>query len=43
VVIGKSDDLAAGVALACEVIDDGRAEQVLAELIRVSQSAVESE
>jgi anthranilate phosphoribosyltransferase len=43
VVIGKADDLAAGVALACEVIDDGRAEQVLAELIRVSQSAAADE
>jgi anthranilate phosphoribosyltransferase len=43
VVIGKAGDLAAGVALACEVIDDGRAEQVLAELIRVSQSAAADE
>ncbi len=39
VVIGKADDLDGGVALACEVIDDGRAERVLAELVRVSRSA----
>jgi anthranilate phosphoribosyltransferase len=43
VVIGKADDLAAGVALACEVIDDGRAQRVLSELIQVSQSAAADE
>ena len=45
VVIGKADDLPAGVALACEVIDDGRASEVLDALIRVSQeeSAAEAE
>ncbi|MGO8873731.1 MAG: anthranilate phosphoribosyltransferase [Acidimicrobiales bacterium] len=39
VVIGRTADLAEGITLACEVIDDGRAESVLTELIRVSQSA----
>ena len=36
-VIGRATDLTAGVALACEVIDDGRADTVLEALIRVSQ------
>ena len=39
VVIGRAADLAAGVALACEVIDDGRADPVLEALVRVSQEA----
>ena len=39
-VIGRAADLAAGVSLACEVIDDGRADSVLESLIRVSQPAV---
>jgi anthranilate phosphoribosyltransferase len=39
VVIGQSSDLAAGVALACKVVDDGRAEAVLNALIQVSQEA----
>jgi anthranilate phosphoribosyltransferase len=39
VVIGQATDLPAGVALACEAIDDGRAEAVLDALIRVSQEA----
>jgi anthranilate phosphoribosyltransferase len=38
-VIGRATDLTAGVALACEVIDDGRADTVLEALIRVSQVA----
>ncbi len=44
VVVGMVPDLAAGVALAGAVIDDGRAAQVLRALIRVSQeeSAAES-
>jgi anthranilate phosphoribosyltransferase len=39
VVVGRVDDLPAGVALACEVVDDGRAEGVLDALIRVSGEA----
>ena len=39
VVIGRADDLPGGVALACEVVDDGRAEGVLDALIRVSREA----
>ena len=39
VVIGQAPDLPAGVALACQVIDDGRAASVLDALIRVSQEA----
>ena len=39
VVIGRVHDLPAGVALACEVVDDGRAEGVLDALIRVSREA----
>jgi anthranilate phosphoribosyltransferase len=43
VVIGQVADLQAGVALACEVVDDGRAEAVLDALIRVSQKAAADE
>jgi anthranilate phosphoribosyltransferase len=39
VVIGGAADLPAGIALACEVVDDGRAESVLKALIRVSAAA----
>lgn len=39
VVLGEVDGFAAGIALACEVIDDGRAQQVLHALVRVSQEA----
>ncbi len=39
VVIGRAADLGSGVSLACEVIDDGRADAVLEALIRVSQLA----
>ncbi len=42
-VIGQVADLPAGVALACEVIDDGRAERVLEALIRVSVAAAADE
>ncbi len=38
-VIGRAADLGSGVSLACEVIDDGRADSVLEALIRVSQLA----
>ena len=38
-VIGRAADLTAGVSMACEVIDDGRADTVLEALIRVSQMA----
>ncbi len=38
-VVGKVPDLGTGITLACEVIDDGRAEAVLASLIRVTQEA----
>ncbi len=38
-VIGLVPDLPSGMTLACEVIDDGRAESVLESLIRVSQLA----
>jgi anthranilate phosphoribosyltransferase len=38
-VIGRATDLPAGISLACEVIDDGRANSVLEALIRVSQAA----
>jgi anthranilate phosphoribosyltransferase len=38
-VIGRSADLASGVALASAVIDDGRAARVLDALVRVSQEA----
>jgi anthranilate phosphoribosyltransferase len=43
VVIGLAPDLAAGVALAGQVIDDGRAESVLEALVRVSQEAAAEE
>ncbi len=45
VVIGRAPDLPAGIALACEVVDDGRAFAVLEALIQVSRqaSAVEAE
>jgi anthranilate phosphoribosyltransferase len=43
VVIGQVRDLPAGVALACEVIDDGRAEVVLDALVRVSKAAAADE
>ncbi len=39
VVVGRVDEMSAGVALASEVIDDGRAASVLAALIRVSRSS----
>ena len=39
VVCGRADDLAAGMALAGAVIDDGRAQGVLDALVRVSQEA----
>jgi anthranilate phosphoribosyltransferase len=39
VVIGRASDLRAGVSLAGEVIDDGRADAVLDALIRVSRLA----
>ncbi len=42
-VVGQSADLAAGVALACMVVDDGRAEAVLDALIRVSQESAADE
>ena len=42
-VIGKVPDLASGVALAGQVIDDGRAESVLGALVRVSQEAAADE
>jgi anthranilate phosphoribosyltransferase len=38
-VIGRATDLPAGITMACEVIDDGRADAVLDALIRVSQLA----
>ena len=38
-VIGRAPDLPAGISMACEVIDDGRAHAVLEALIRVSQLA----
>ncbi len=43
VVVGTVGDLAAGVALAGEVLDDGRAEGVLDALIRVSTEAAAAE
>jgi len=43
VVIGKSVDFPAGVALACEVIDDGRASKVLDALVRVTREASAAE
>ncbi|MDA8058078.1 MAG: anthranilate phosphoribosyltransferase [Actinomycetota bacterium] len=43
VVVGTVGDLAAGVALAGEVLDDGRAEGVLADLVRVSTEAAAAE
>ena len=43
VVIGQAADLTAGVSLACQVIDNGRAQRVLDELIRVSVSAASEE
>lgn len=43
VVVGRADDFPAGIALACEVIDDGRAAAVLDALIRVSQAAAADE
>jgi anthranilate phosphoribosyltransferase len=45
VVIGSAPDLPAGMALACEVVDDGRAVAVLEALVQVSRqaSAVEAE
>jgi anthranilate phosphoribosyltransferase len=43
VVIGQVPDFPAGVALACEVIDDGRAAQVLDALVRVTQEASAAE
>ena len=43
VVIGRADDLPAGVALACSVVDDGRAQAVLEALVRVSGEAATDE
>jgi anthranilate phosphoribosyltransferase len=43
VVIGQAADFPAGVARACEVIDDGRAAQVLDNLVRVTQEASAAE
>jgi anthranilate phosphoribosyltransferase len=43
VVMGRAADLAAGMALACEVVDDGRAASVLDALIRVSRLAAAEE
>ncbi len=43
VVIGGASDLAAGVALAGQVIDDGRASSVLDALVRVSQESAAAE
>jgi len=40
VVVGRASDLTAGVSLACEVVDDGRAAAILDSLIKVSRSAV---
>ena len=42
-VIGRAADLPAGVSMACEVIDDGRADSVLQALVRVSQMAASDE
>ncbi|MHB1709939.1 MAG: anthranilate phosphoribosyltransferase [Acidimicrobiales bacterium] len=39
VVVGKAADFPSGVALACDVIDDGRASRVLDALIRVTREA----
>jgi len=39
VVVGRASDLTAGVSLACEVVDDGRAATILDSLIEVSRSA----
>ena len=38
-VIGRVEDLAAGIVLACEVVDDGRADAVLEALVRTSRQA----
>jgi anthranilate phosphoribosyltransferase len=38
-VIGRVEDLPAGIELACEVVDDGRADTVLEALIRISRLA----
>jgi anthranilate phosphoribosyltransferase len=43
VVMGQSADFPAGVALACEVIDDGRASKILDALVRVTQEASAAE
>jgi anthranilate phosphoribosyltransferase len=43
VVMGEAADLSAGVARACQVIDDGRATSVLDALIEVSQQAAAEE
>jgi anthranilate phosphoribosyltransferase len=42
-VIGRAADLTAGVSMACQVIDDGRADTVLEALIRVSQMAADDD
>jgi anthranilate phosphoribosyltransferase len=42
-VIGMVDSLPSGLALACAVIDDGRADAVLEALVRVSRQASEDE
>jgi anthranilate phosphoribosyltransferase len=43
VVIGQASDFPSGIALACTVIDDGRASQVLDALVRVTQEASAAE
>ncbi len=43
VVVGRAPDLPGAVALAGQVIDDGRASQVLNRLIQVSQQAAAEE
>ena len=42
-VIGQARDLAAGVALACDLIDSGRAAAVLEEFIRITNEASAAE
>jgi anthranilate phosphoribosyltransferase len=43
VVVGRAEDLPAGLVLASEVVDDGRAASVLESLVRVSRSAAREE
>jgi len=42
-VIGRVPDLAAGIALACDLVDSGRAARVLDDFIRVTNEASEAE